>query len=151
MALVLADVGADCILKAYFNNSRPANSLALANANNFQLRLYATNVTPNANGSDTAASYTQAAGGGYAAKELSNGSFTLTTANDPSDVVYAQQTWTFTGALTTNPTIYGYYVVDSDGVLVYSELLSASYTPTTNGDTLSITPKFQLGYGTPAA
>ena len=150
MAQVYSDIGALNTLKAYFNNTRPSNSLTLASANNFQLRLFATNVTPNAGGSDTAATYTQAAGGGYAAKELSNGSFTCT-ANNPADAVYAAQTWTFSGVLTTNPTIYGYYLVDSDGVLVTSEAITP-FTPTASGtDTLTITPKIQMSYGTPAA
>lgn len=150
MAQVLADVGADAILKAYFNNTRPVNTLAIG-ANNFQLRLFANNVIPNANGSDTAATYTQATGGGYAPITLLNGSFTVTVANDPSDAVYASQVFTFTGALTTNLNIYGYYIVDSDGVLITSELLAAPYTPTTNGDTVTVTYKMAMGYGTPIA
>lgn len=141
MALTLADVGADCFLKTYFNNTRPAGG------NNFTLKLFVSNTTPA--DTDTAGTYTEAAGGGYAAKTLTNGSFTITVGNDPSDAVYAIQTWTFTGALTTNPTIYGYYVVDSDGVLQWAERLGASFTPATSGDQLSVTPKFQLSKGTP--
>lgn len=141
MALTLVDVGADCILKTYFNNTRPAGG------NNFTLKLFATDVTPV--DTHTAASYTEATGGGYAAKTLTNGSFTVTVGNDPSDAVYAEQTWTFSGALTTNPTVYGYFVVDADGVLQWAERLGASFTPTTSGDILRITPKFQLSKGTP--
>lgn len=148
MTQVVPDVGADLMLKAFYNNSRPANSLTLTSANDFQLRLYCNNYTPIQ--TSVAADFTQAAGGGYAAKTLSNGSFTVTVGNDPSDAVYAIQTWTFTGALTTNTTVYGYYLVDSDGVLVTAELLAASYTPTTNGDTLSVTFKMQASSGTPA-
>jgi hypothetical protein len=122
----------------------------LANANDWQLRLFATNVTPNANGSDTAASYTQAAGGGYAAKTLTSGSWTAAASN-PSDITYATQTWTFSGVLTTNTTIYGYYIVDSDGVLICSEAITP-FIPTASGtDNLSVTPKIQASFGTPAA
>lgn len=141
MALTLADVGADCILKTFFNNTRPAGG------NNFTLKLFVSNTTPA--DTDTAATYTVAVGGGYADKTLTNGSFTVTVGNDPSDATYAIQTWTFTGALTTNLTIYGYYVVDADGVLQWAERLGASFTPATNGDQLSVTPKFQLSKGTP--
>ena len=141
MPLTLVDVGADCILKTYFNNTRPAGG------NNFTLKLFTSNTTPA--DTDTAATYTEAAGGGYAAKTLTNGSFTVTVGNDPSDAVYAQQTWTFTGALTGNATIYGYYVVDADGVLQWAERLGAAYTPANNGDALNVTPKFQLSKGTP--
>lgn len=142
MALVLADVGADCILKTYFNNTRPSGG------NNFTLKLFTNNVTPA--DTDTASTYTEASGGGYAAKTLTNGSFTVNTANDPSDATYAEQTWTFSGALTGNATIYGYYVVDADGVLQWAERLPASFTPAVAGDNLRITPKFQLSKGTPA-
>lgn len=141
MALTLADIGADAILKAYFNNAWAAGG------KNLTLKLFATNVTP----ADTnnAASFVEAAGGGYAAITLTNGSWIVTPANDPSDAVYAVQTFTFTGALTTNPTIYGYFVVDADGVLIWAELLAAPFTPANNGDNVQVTPKFQLSKGTP--
>lgn len=141
MALTLADVGADCILKTYFNNTRPAGG------NNFTLKLFISNTTPA--DTDTAVTYTEASGGGYAAKTLTNGSFTVTPANDPSDAVYAEQTWTFTGALSGSATVYGYFVIDADGVLQWAERLGAAFTPTTNGDVLRVTPKFQMSKGTP--
>ena len=141
MPLVVADVGADVILKAFFNNSRAVGG------NNFTMKLFATNVTPAQ--ANTAASFVWATGGGYADKTLTNGSFTITPANDPSDAVYAEQVWTFTGALTTNATIYGYAVLDADGILIYAEAISP-FTPANNGDQLKITPKFQASSGTPA-
>lgn len=142
MALVLADVGADTILNAFFNDTRPAGGTDLT------LKLFCNDVTPA--DTDTAGTYTEASGGGYAAKTLTNGSWTVASANDPSDAVYAQQMFTFTGALDTNPTIYGYYVVDADGVLVWAEAIAATFTPATNGDELKITPKFQMSKGTPS-
>jgi hypothetical protein len=140
MAIVLLDVGADEMLKTYFNNYRPGGG------NNLTLKLFANNVTP----AQTGVSYTEAAGGGYASKTLTNGSWTIDTGNDPSDAVYAQQTFTFTGALTTNPNVYGYYITDAAGTIIYAELLGSPFTPATNGDNLKITPKFQLSSGTPA-
>ena len=139
MALILLDVGADEILKTYFNNVRPSGG------NNLDLKLFVNDVTP----ADTGVSYTEAAGGDYAAKTLTNGSWTVTPANDPSDAVYAEQTFTFTGPLTTNPTIYGYYVEDADGTIIWAERLSAPFTPANNGDSLKVTPKFELSKGTP--
>ena len=141
MALVLSDIGADEFLKVYFNNDRPTGG------NDLTLRLFATDVTPA--DTHTAASYTEAAGGGYSAATLTCGSWTVTVGNDPSDAVYAQVTFTFTGTLTTNPSIYGYYVVDADGTLIYAEKLSAPFTPANNGDQIKITPKFQMSKGTP--
>ena len=142
MALVLVDVGADCLLKTYFNNTRPSGG------NNLTLKLNVNNQTPA--DTHTSSDYTVATGGGYVDKTLTNGSWTVTVANDPSDAVYAEQTWTFTGALTTNPTIYGYFIVDADGVLIWAEKLSASFTPANNGDQLKITPVFQMSKGTPS-
>ena len=88
-----------------------------------------------------------------AAISLANGSWTVTPANDPSDSVYAEQTFTFTGPLTTNTTIYGYYLEDNDGstgVAVFAELLGTPFVPANNGDTLKLTVKFQLSKGTHA-
>ena len=141
-ALTLMDIGADELLKVYFNDDRPTGG------NNLTMKLYCTNVTPA--DTNTAGSYTECAGGGYAAKTLTNGSWVVTTGNDPSDAVYAEQTYTFTGALTTNTTIYGYFVVDADGTLVWAELLGSTFTPANNGDNVKITPKFQLSKGTPS-
>lgn len=138
--LVLTDVGADEILKTYFNNTRPAGG------NNLTLRLFVNDVTPEQAGT----TYTQAAGGGYAAKALTNGSWTVNPASDPSEATYAQQVFTFTGALTTNTTIYGYYVTDADNTVLWGERLIAPFTPANNGDHLDITPKFQMSSGAPA-
>ena len=141
MALVLADVGADVALKAFFNDDWAAGGKDLT------LKLFATDVTPA--DTDVAGTYTEALGGGYAAKTLSNGSWTVTPANDPSDAIYAQQTFAFTGPLTTNGTVYGYFVVDADGVLVWAERFAQAFTPVNNGDQILVTPKFQLSKGTP--
>jgi hypothetical protein len=142
MSLVLADIGADEVLKTYFNNSRPAGG------NNLTLKLFTNDYTPV--DTSVAGSFTEASGGGYAAKTLTNGSWTVTTANDPSDAVYAQQTFTFTGALSGSATIYGYFVVDADGTLIWAERLAQSFTPASNGDELKVTPKFQMSKGTPS-
>lgn len=107
------------------------------------LKLFATNVTP-AEG-DTASTYTEAAGGGYAAKTLTAANWPdPTTAAGVTSSSYAEQTFTFTGALTTNPTIYGYYVVGAiSTVLLWAELAGATFTPANNGDTYKVTPKLE--------
>ena len=142
MPLTLGDVGADCILKTYFNNTRPAGG------NNLTLKLFCSNTTPA--DTDTAATYTEATGGGYVAKTLTNGSWTINVGDDPSRAAYAAQTFTFTGVLTTNTTIYGYYVVDADNVFQWAERLGTAFTPASNGDNLTITPRFELSKGTPS-
>jgi hypothetical protein len=145
MPLVLADVGADQILKAYFNNSWPTSK-------NLKLKLYSNNYTPVQ--TSTHANFTEVTGGGYAAITLTNGSWTVTVGNDPSDAVYAEQTFTFTGTIGGSGIVYGYYIVDDDGsgsnVLIYAELFGTSFTPANNGDNIKLTPKFQLSSGTPA-
>jgi hypothetical protein len=100
-------------------------------------RLFATNITPAE--TDTAGTYTEAAGGGYASKTLTGASWTVTN-GAPTSAAYAQQTWTFTGTLTTNPTVYGYYVTRvTDADLVLAETFTA-FTPTNNGDQILLTP-----------
>jgi len=138
--LILTDVGADEILKTFFNNTRPTGG------NDLSLKLFVNDVNP----AQAGVAYTEAAGGGYAAKTLSNGSWTVTPANDPSDAVYAQQVFTFTGALATNTTIYGYYVEDAGGTVLWAERLIAPFTPANDGDHVDITPKFQMSSGEPA-
>lgn len=141
MALTIADVGADAFLKARFNNEWPASTKDLT------LRLFVNDVTPL--DTHTAANYTEATGGGYVVKTLTCGGWTITPGNDPSDAVYPVQVFTFSGALSTNPNIYGYYVTDGDGVLQWAERLVAAFTPVSDGDRLSVTAKFQLSKGTP--
>lgn len=140
--IIFTDLGADEMLKTYFNNTRPAGG------NDLTLRLFVNDVTP----AQTGISYTEAAGGGYAAKTLTNGSWTITPANDPSDAVYAEQTFTFTGALTDTATVYGYYVTDADDTVIYAQRAEVleRITPLTNGDTFTVQPAIQLSSGTPA-
>ncbi|MGC2049062.1 MAG: hypothetical protein WA635_10680 [Gallionella sp.] len=133
---VLADVGADSMLTSFFNGTAPGN---------LTLKLFCTNTTPA--DTDINTTYTECAGGNYSAKTLTQGSWTITVANDPSDAVYADQVFSFTGALTTNGTIYGYYVL-AGSVLVGSETLATPFTPNA-GYSLTITPKFKLSKGTP--
>lgn len=100
--------------------------------------LFATNVTPAE--TDTAGSYTAAAGGGYASKTLTGASWTVTN-GAPTSAAYAQQTWTFTGALTTNATVYGYFVTRvTDADLVLAETFT-NFTPANNGDQILLTPQ----------
>lgn len=142
MAIMVPDVGADEFLKVYFNNTRPAGG------NNLTMKLFVNDVTPA--DTNTAGSFTEATGGGYVSKTLTNGSWTITVGHDPSDATYAAQTWTFTGPLTTNTTVYGYFVTDADGTLIFADRLSSSFIPADNGDQLVITPTFQASKGTPS-
>ena len=142
MALVLADSGAAMQLAALLNNTWPVSK-------NLTMKLFTNNYTPLS--TSTAGNFTEATGGGYASVALANGSWTVSLLNSIEQAAYAQQTFGFTGALTTNPTIYGYFVVDGSSNLTWAELLPTPFTPANNGDQLLITPIFQLSHGTPVA
>lgn len=107
---------------------------------NLDYRLYTSNITPAE--TDTASTYTsnEAAGGGYAEKALTGASWTVT-GGAPSEAAYAQQDYTFTGALTGNATVYGYFVTRATtGDLILAESFTA-FTPANNGDKILLTPK----------
>lgn len=142
MALILTDAGAQQILKKYFKNQAPAGG------NNLTLKLFINNVTV----SDTmvAADLVEAAGGGYAAATMATTDGTITVVNGISQIAYPQSQFVFTGALTGNATIYGYYIVDADNTLIFVERAPAGYTPMSNGDMYAITPIIQLSKGTPS-
>ena len=141
MGLILTDEGATAELEILFNNVRATGG------NNLTLKLFCNDQTPV--DTHTSVDYTEAAGGGYAAKALTMGSWIVSTVSNIVQAAYAQQAWSFTGALTTNPTVYGYYIVDADGEVFWAERLPTSFTPV-NGAVLNITPKRQQSKGTPS-
>jgi len=98
------------------------------------------------------ADFTEAAGGGYAHQAVdSSADFTTEYANNPPDIIMDEVTFTFTGSLTGNATIYGYYLQTQDGNYVdAAKLLDAPFTPASGGGTLKFTPRIQAGNGTPA-
>ena len=128
MALLVPNTG-EVIALSYLVNKTASENLVY--------RLFTNNITPSE--TDTAATYTEATGGGYASATLAGSSWTVT-GGAPSSATYAQQTYTFTGALTTNPDIRGYYVTRATtGDLVLAETFTV-FTPTTNGDNIKLTP-----------
>lgn len=140
-AMQMADSGTDMMLKAVFNNVWPAGG------KNLTLKLFCNNATPA--DTSTAGTFTECTGGSYAAKTLTNGSWTESQQSGISQVLYADQTWTFSGALTTNGTIYGWFIVDADGNLTCAEAFGTTFTPANNNDQLTVTPKIQMSKGSP--
>lgn len=139
----IPDEGAGAVLEIIFNDNRAAGG------DNFTLKLFCNNIT--LSDSDTDATFTEATGGGYAAITLTNGSWTV--ASDGSGIMtasYAEQTFTFTGPLTTNTTVYGYYVVDADDTVICAELFDSGITPVANGNYIKVTPQMQASKGTPS-
>lgn len=107
---------------------------------NLVYRLFATNVTPSH--TDTYSTYTEASGGGYSTPSALTGSSWSISGSNPATASYAQQTYTFTGALTTNTTIYGYFVTGATNTTSeYFAEAFTSFTPASNGDNIKLTPQ----------
>lgn len=108
------------------------------------LHAFVANHTPVA--ADTAATYNaiEAAFGGYAAITLNLWSAAFTNVSDVAQTIEAVRTWTTTGAgLPT--TVFGIYVLDSGGQLVYAELNPAGgVTLTAAAQIFSYIPIFTL-------
>jgi len=125
---VLFNQGETIMLEAFVNKTA---------GQNLRLKLFTNNVTP-AEG-DTEATYTEASGFGYADVLLSGASWTVA-AGAPSDASFAQQIFTFTGALGN---VYGYYYTQTtSGKAVGAERFTdGPYNIQNNGDQIKITPK----------
>lgn len=103
--------------------------------------------------SDTNSTFTEASGGGYTSVEINAAENTVFMSGGIPTAEWDVQTFTFTGPLTNNATIYAYQVIstsDASFPVLFEELLDTPFKPMTNGDVLKITPKVQLGNGTPA-
>ncbi len=109
--------------------------------NAISLRLYSNDITPGE--TSTLASFTQVAGGGYAAISLLFASWVVTP-GAPSIALYAQQTFTFTGITTAPGTIYGYYLVDTvTNLYIGGERFAGALVPIepVEGSVIRFTPK----------
>jgi hypothetical protein len=142
MALILTDVGAQQILKKYFKNQSPAGG------NNLRLKLFTNDITVS-DGTVTT-DLTEATGGGYAEATLATTDGTISVVSGIAQIAYPQSQFVFTGALTSAPTIYGYYIVDADNNLIFVERAPVGYTPLSNGDMYAVTPIIQLSKGVPS-
>ena len=132
MALNVPDTAELLALKAFVGHTAQTEDQVVG--------LFVSNITPA--DTDTAATYTaiEAAGAGYARK-------TLTTANwsvAANPISYAAQTWTFTGPLTNNATIYGYFALRATALdIMWSENFGAGFQPLAANDALTL--NLQLG------
>lgn len=106
------------------------------------LKLYSNNITPGE--TNTAATYTEVAGGGYADLDLVGATWVITEGS-PSDGEYPPHDFEFSGATDSPGTIYGYYVIDGDGTLCWAERFEETVLPFTPvaGTVIRITPKIQ--------
>lgn len=107
------------------------------------LKLYSNNVTPGE--SDTAATFTEVAGGGYVAKTLDKDEWTIVGGN-PTNATQASKDFSFTGITTAPSTLYGYYIVDALNKIRGAERFPEAVVPfePVNGSLIRINPKMQV-------
>jgi hypothetical protein len=129
LALLVPNAAEDVMLQNILNKTAPQNQT---------LKLFTNNITPAE--TDTEATYTEAAGSGYAAVGLTGASWTITPGN-PSSAAAAEQTFNFTGALGN---VYGYFVVQAvSGKIMWAErFTNGPYNIQNNGDQIKVTPQF---------
>ena len=115
---------------------------ALSTNENYLLKLYSNNYTPDDN--SVTASFTQSTFTGYAGRTLTRSGWnSAVTVGSKAETSYGTgpQSWTC-GA--TGGTVYGYYVeAVNSGITLWAERFSTSRV-LANGDVLNITPKFTL-------
>lgn len=145
MALKMTDNGAMHILQTMFDDK--------AKESGFEVILF-TNPT-SLSDADIESTFTEASGGGYVQKSITSAdcavSLTAATPGGIAEAAWSDLAWTFTGGLSGGLSIKGYALVaaSSPFTVIFAELLSTPFTPTNNGDKLTIAMKFRLGNGTP--
>lgn len=125
MSLVLVDNGESIVLQLITNK--------LPTTENLVLRLFTNNITPSK--TDVVGTYIEASGFGYVNITLIGASWTV---SGTTQIAYAQQVFTFTGALGN---VYGYYYTRAiTGDLFAAERFSVTPNIANNGDQIKITP-----------
>lgn len=107
---------------------------------NIVLRLYKNDYTPVFN--SIAANFTQADFTGYASVTLTRGNWNTPVTNvlGAAEIQYnTDVSWT----TTTSQSVYGYYVTDLSGNVLFAERFSQTRA-LVNGDSLTISPRFTL-------
>jgi len=138
MAVKVVDAGGQAMLNVLFG--------ATAKMTTFTIQLF-TDANALAD-SDINTTHTVPDGtGGYVDKSLSNNATVSLNGGIP-EAVWGSVTWTFTGPIQSAGTIRGYQVI-AGSTLLWAETLGTPFIPANNGDQLTLTPKFQLGNGTP--
>lgn len=138
MAVKVTDVGGQNMLNILFG--------VIAKPTAFSVQLFTDALAPG--DADINTTHTPASGGGYVDKSLANNATVGLNGGIP-EAVWGSVTWTFTGALDGAVSIKGYQILNGS-TLLWEETLGTPFTPANNGDQLTLTPKFQMGNGTPA-
>jgi hypothetical protein len=112
-----------------------------------KLRLYSNNYSPSVN--SVIGSFTEVSGGGYAAEDLLSADWVYGTVS-PVAATQTVKTFGFSGATASPSTVYGYYVTNVAGsVLYWAEAFSTTYFPfePSNGAYIRIFPRFAVSGG----
>lgn len=103
------------------------------------LRLYNNNVDPGETSTET--TFTEPTIGGYHLITLTGAGWTITQLAGVTTAVYSEETFTFT----TGVSIYGYYVTNSAGNIMWAEKFTgAPFELPASGGNISITAKLTL-------
>jgi hypothetical protein len=130
MSLVVTNSAEILLLQYLLNMASPTDQI---------LHLFTNNVTPGE--STVIGGLTEATEAGYAVITLTGGSWTTTQNSGVTTGVYSEQTFTFT----TGATLYGYYVTDTSGNLLWVERFSGTaFQLPTGGGQIAVTPTITL-------
>lgn len=112
MALVIPDISEVVLLNNMLNIATPTNTV---------LHLYSNNLTPSS--TTVVGDVTEVASGGYAAVTLTSSSWTVATSvGGITTATYSEQTFN----ITTSSTVYGYYITNVAGDLLWLERFTAA-------------------------
>jgi hypothetical protein len=112
MALVIPNVSEVTLLNNMLNVATPTNTI---------LHLYSNNLTPSS--TTVVGDVTEVTSGGYAAITLTSLSWTVATSGGGiTTASYAEQTFN----ITTSATVYGYYITNVAGDLLWLERFTAA-------------------------
>lgn len=132
MSLVVPNEGERKLLEYIVNKSSPTNLV---------LRLYTNDVDLIAE-DFTAASFTEASGMGYVSANLLGANWIISTTSGVSAAVYATS---ITFSFSVAQTLYGYYVTNSAGQILWAEKFpSAPFNLPAGGGDVVIRPQIQL-------
>lgn len=108
------------------------------------LKLYSNDYIPVAG--SVSSSFTEVSGGGYVDVDLESASFTVTGGSPASAQYNDFVDFTFTGSTDSPGTVYGYYILDANSVVIAAERFPSDDLPFSpvNGSLIRVKPSFTL-------
>lgn len=132
MTLVVPDEGERRLLEYIVNKSSPTTPV---------LHLYVNSVDLTGE-TFTAASFTEASAGGYYPANLTGANWTVATVAGTTTAVYNTS---ITFSFSAGQSVYGYYVTDSSGNILWAEQFpGAPFNLPVGGGEISVRPQVQL-------